>query len=361
MWPSRCRLPFGGLVGVSRLFRPHRRRRFGVDLAESCTDLLGGLFQVRHGFCEGVLDFFLESLGNAADLAVDATHRPENPRQSFGAENNETGKQEKDDFAPGQVEHSFSIRRWLYPSCVQQRLPTRREHPIAFAHRGARAHARENTIHAFQLALKLGANGVETDAWLTKDGVVVLEHDGVIRRGLRRVPIADLTRSELPAHVPTLSEYFDSVVTPVDLSIDVKDPRAADEIVSTAARAGFPADRLWLCHNEIETVLEFRRRFNGVRVVDSSRLARIKDGPEKRAALLAENSVDAWNMHINDWNGGLVTLAHRFGLYAFAWDVQFPPALENAFRMGLDAVYSDHVDRMVDAYAAEFGRLPNVD
>lgn len=244
---------------------------------------------------------------------------------------------------------------------MQQRLPTQREHPIAFAHRGARAHAPENTIHAFQLAIKLGANGVETDAWITKDGVVVLEHDGVVRRGIRRVGISDVNRDELPAHVPSLAEYFESVEPVVDLSIDVKDFDAAGAIVDEARAHGFPLERLWLCHHEIDKVLLLRSRFEGVRIVDSSRLARIKEGPEKRAALLSENAVDAWNMHINDWNGGLVTLAHRFGVCAFGWDVQFPPALTNAFRMGLDAVYSDHVDRMVDAYATEFGRVPVVD
>ncbi|MSZ18316.1 MAG: glycerophosphodiester phosphodiesterase, partial [Actinobacteria bacterium] len=43
---------------------------------------------------------------------------------------------------------------------MQQRLPSLVDEPIAFAHRGARAHAPENTISAFQLALKLGANGL---------------------------------------------------------------------------------------------------------------------------------------------------------------------------------------------------------
>ena len=202
---------------------------------------------------------------------------------------------------------------------------------------------------------------METDAWITKDGQVVLDHDGVVRRGLRRVPIREVDRVDLPAHVPTLAEYFGSVKPFVDLSIDVKDVDAAGVIVAEARRHRFPLDRLWLCHHELEQVIDMRRRHPDVMIVDSSRLARIKEGPEKRAAVLSDHGVNAWNMHVNDWNGGLVTLAHRFDLYAFAWDVQFPPALSNAFRMGLDAVYSDHVDRMVDAYSSEFGRLPTAD
>ena len=69
-----------------------------------------------------------------------------------------------------------------------------RRPPIAFAHRGARAHAPENTLEAFRRALDLGATGLETDAWLTADGAVVLDHDGVAKRGLRRRPIAESRR-----------------------------------------------------------------------------------------------------------------------------------------------------------------------
>jgi len=87
------------------------------------------------------------------------------------------------------------------------RLPSIRRPPIAFAHRGARAHARENTLEAFNLALRLGATGLESDAWITRDGVVVLDHDGVVRRSARRRPIAQVAAAELPSHIPTLEEF----------------------------------------------------------------------------------------------------------------------------------------------------------
>ena len=43
--------------------------------------------------------------------------------------------------------------------------------PITFAHRGACAYAPENTLEAFALGLRLGATGLESDVWLTADGV----------------------------------------------------------------------------------------------------------------------------------------------------------------------------------------------
>ena len=63
-----------------------------------------------------------------------------------------------------------------------------RRPPIGFAHRGARAHAPDNTSESFELALRLGASGLESDVWLTADGVPVLDHDGVVRVGHRRRP-----------------------------------------------------------------------------------------------------------------------------------------------------------------------------
>ena len=87
----------------------------------------------------------------------------------------------------------------------------------------------------------------------------------------------------------------------------------------------------------------------------STRLDRIKEGPERRAAVLADAGIDGINLSRRDWTGGLVTLFHRFERLAFGWDLQFEHELRDGLRMGLDAVYSDHVDVMVDAMRAEIG------
>jgi len=88
-----------------------------------------------------------------------------------------------------------------------------------------------------------------------------------------------------------------------------------------------------------------------VKLVDSTRLRKIAEGPERRAASLADVGIDALNMHWTDWNAGLVTLMHRFGRVAFAWDAQQPRSLALTFAFGIDGVYSDHVDRLVSALA----------
>lgn len=240
---------------------------------------------------------------------------------------------------------------------MQQRLPSLLENPIAFAHRGARAHAPENTLEAFELALRLGATGLESDVWVTADGIAVLDHDGVTGRWPRRRSITELARSALPAHIPSLAELFDTCGHDFHLSLDLKGPHAGDAVLDLLD--GWPADRrarIWLCHpdrHELERLLE---RADGVCLLESTRLDRIKEGPERRAATLAKVGLTGINMHHSDWTGGLVTLFHRFDLVAFGWDMQFEHVLRPALRMGLDAVYSDHVDTMMDAYRAECGR-----
>ena len=232
-------------------------------------------------------------------------------------------------------------------------LPPLREPPIGFAHRGASAHAPENTIEAFTLAKRLGATGLESDVWRTADGEVVLDHDGVVRIGLRRRPVAEVPRAALPASVPTLGELYDACGTDLEVSLDVKDPAAAEGVVATAREAGGDAvGRLWLCSAHWEVAASWRPLDPDVRLVDSTRLRRIKEGPERRAARLAEVGVDALNLHWSDWTGGLTTLLHRFDRFALGWDAQHRRQLDELLSLGIDGVFSDHVDRMVDALAA---------
>lgn len=54
--------------------------------------------------------------------------------------------------------------------------------PLIIAHRGASTYAPENTIAAFQVAFELGADGIELDVTLTRDGVPVVIHDDTVDR-----------------------------------------------------------------------------------------------------------------------------------------------------------------------------------
>ncbi|HEU5082727.1 MAG TPA: glycerophosphodiester phosphodiesterase [Acidimicrobiales bacterium] len=234
------------------------------------------------------------------------------------------------------------------------RVASRRQPPIGFAHRGASAHAAENTLEAFALAVRLGATGLESDVWVTADGVPVLDHDGVVRRSMRKRPIAEVRRDELPEHIPSLADLYERCGTELPLSLDVKDPAAFAPTVDVARTAG-AAERLWLCHPDWQLVATWRRSAEEVKLVDSTRIGKLKDGVERRAMDLRDAGIDCINLHESDWTAGLTTLFHRFDLECFGWDAQLPRVLSELLAKGVDAVYSDHVDRMVDALAAHAG------
>jgi glycerophosphoryl diester phosphodiesterase len=241
---------------------------------------------------------------------------------------------------------------------VQQRLPSLLDPPIAFAHRGARAHAPENTIEAFDLALRLGATGLESDVWLTADGVAVLDHDGIVKQGLRKRPIAQIHRARLPAHVPSLAEMLDACGNAFELSLDLKDPRSGPAVIDAVRNHDASmVGKLWLCDTTVERLTDLRALDADVKLLQSTRLERIKEGAERRADTLARAGIDGINLNRRDWNGGLVVLFHRFGRGAFGWDMQYEHELRDALRMGVDGVYSDHVDVMIDAMKAEIGSI----
>ena len=205
-------------------------------------------------------------------------------------------------------------------------------------------------MDAFALALRLGATGLESDVWCTADGIAVLDHDGVVGSKLRRRPITDVPRAALPAHIPALTDLYAECGTAFELSLDVKDPNAIAATVDFAPAAGDGApERLWLCHHDWHQLEQWRPEFPDVRLVDSTRLRFMRHGAERRAAQLSAAGIDAVNLHESDWTGGLTTLFHRFEVLTFGWDAQFERVLDNLLAMGVDAVYSDHVDRMMDA------------
>jgi glycerophosphoryl diester phosphodiesterase len=247
--------------------------------------------------------------------------------------------------------------RAILASCVgmQQRLPSLLDRPLAFAHRGARAHAPENTLEAFSLALKLGATGLESDVWLTADGVPVLDHDGLIKQGRKRRPIGEVPRSELPIHIPSLTDLMEAhPENAFALSLDLKGPDSGLAVIETV-RMIRPdlLPRLWLCHPDRTVLAELRHLDRDVKLVHSTRLSQMKEGPERGASVLRDLNIDCVNLHHTEWTGGLMAMFHRFDRYCFAWDVQHDYLLTKLIRMGADAVYSDWVDRMMDAMRQE--------
>lgn len=107
--------------------------------------------------------------------------------------------------------------------------------PLIFAHRGSSAHAPENTLAAFELAVAQGTPAIELDTKLSADGQVVVFHDATVERTTNgRGYVSKLTLSalrELDAgsffsekfkgeKIPTLEEVLETIGKRVFISIE---------------------------------------------------------------------------------------------------------------------------------------------
>jgi glycerophosphoryl diester phosphodiesterase len=114
--------------------------------------------------------------------------------------------------------------------------------PLVFAHRGGSALAPENTLAAFANGIALGADGIELDVRLSRDGIVVVHHDRTLDRTTKlRGELADRTADELSrADVPTLAEVLRAhrdVRVIVELKVNSAEMAAAVVDVVRAAHA----------------------------------------------------------------------------------------------------------------------------
>ncbi len=221
--------------------------------------------------------------------------------------------------------------------------------PITFAHRGGRADAPENSLTAFRRALEVGATGLESDARLSGDGEVVLVHGPQIRSGVRRLKVRALPAARLAElGVPRLADLYAELGSDFELSLDLKEPDVASSLLRVARDAG-ATGRLWVCARDVADLEAARREDPDVRLVHSMGRRNYGDALERHANTLANAGIAALNLRHTEWSLGLVTLAHRFDLLAFAWDVQEYRRIRAVLEMGVDAIYSDHVERMVAA------------
>lgn len=106
---------------------------------------------------------------------------------------------------------------------------------LVLAHRGASGYAPENTIEAYKKAIELGADGIELDVQMTKDGEIVVIHDETIdRTSDGKGWVKDYTLEELRkfnfnnhnphyphADIPTMREVFE-LIKPTNLVINIE-------------------------------------------------------------------------------------------------------------------------------------------
>ncbi len=114
---------------------------------------------------------------------------------------------------------------------------------IILGHRGIPALIKENTLESLLKAIELGADGIETDVRLTKDGVPVLMHDDNLSNFCDDdIKIKELTISELKEFrydgmtVPTLEEFLLSVPPKKCLNLEIKEYEAGEITIDLGKR-----------------------------------------------------------------------------------------------------------------------------
>ena len=115
----------------------------------------------------------------------------------------------------------------------------RADRPAVIAHRGASAEAPENSLEALDLGMVLGADAIELDVRRSAEGDLYVIHDATLDRTTDASgTIARLARDRIAAArlengepVPRLADVLERFAG-VEITVDVKDPEAAAEVVS---------------------------------------------------------------------------------------------------------------------------------
>lgn len=105
--------------------------------------------------------------------------------------------------------------------------------PLVIAHRGASGERPENTLSAFERAIELSADMIETDLHLTRDGVVVIHHDAALDRLGEPSEIRDRTAAELATlnaapgasvaeRMPTLLDLLEAFGDRMEFNLELK-------------------------------------------------------------------------------------------------------------------------------------------
>jgi len=201
---------------------------------------------------------------------------------------------------------------------------------VTIAHRGASGYAPENTAAAFDLAIEMGADMIETDVQLTRDGQMVLFHDPTVERtSSGRGPIGDYTYAELREldlgawfdwrfageRIVTLGAFVQRWLPRIPAAIEIKDPRAAIPLAKALAHDGI-RERVQVTSFSWPALLDAQEVEDRFVLGFLSRIFD-RDIIERCVA----RGFAQICPHVNDLDPALVAEAHAAGLAVRAWGV----------------------------------------
>ncbi|GJF34044.1 glycerophosphoryl diester phosphodiesterase [Kitasatospora sp. NE20-6] len=217
---------------------------------------------------------------------------------------------------------------------------------LAVAHRGDPYRHRENTLRSVESALAAGADAVEVDVRLTRDGVPVLLHDA----GLQRLwgdprPIDRVTAEEAAAlgtpgvRIPSLAEALKAVAAApgARLLIDLDDPGPAAAVHRAVADLG-AEDRVAYC-GPTAAMLAVRALDPGAELSLTWRRPQLPGRP-----LLDDLRPRYLNPPFGLVEPRLVDAAHDAGLLVSAWTVDLRRTMRRMLRTKVDSLTSNRIE-----------------
>jgi glycerophosphoryl diester phosphodiesterase len=244
---------------------------------------------------------------------------------------------------------------------------------LVIAHRGSSSEAPENTLPAFEAAVRRGADAIELDVRLTADGAPVVLHDATLDRTTDRTgPLAALTLAELrgvdagwrftpdagrthpyrggEARVPTLGEVLWALPR-LNLLVEVKEPTAREAVRRVLLQEDAAA-RCVLASEHREALLAF----------DEPPFARGASAPEISAlywaALLRRRSpapdyrmlsVPLRHRGLPVPTSGFIAAARANGCAVHVWTVDSPDTARRLWRRGVSGIVTNVPGTMVEA------------
>ncbi|WP_208588224.1 glycerophosphodiester phosphodiesterase [Gracilibacillus suaedae] len=227
---------------------------------------------------------------------------------------------------------------------------------IIYAHRGASKHAPENTMPAFELAYKHGADGIETDVQLTKDNIPVLIHDEQLNRTTNGIGfVKDFTYDELEqldagswksshyknTKIPTLDDLLAwNQDKQLKLNIELK-----NNIIPYQGLEDIICQKLVEYQMTKQTVISSFNHDCITKIhdrgidIDYALLT----GRRNKALVPYSKKIKAKGIHISYrlLSNRLVTLANDNQLYVAVYTVNSSIAINKAIRLGCHALFTD--------------------
>ena len=219
------------------------------------------------------------------------------------------------------------------------------------AHRGVSTRAPENSLAAARAAIEAGADYIETDVQLSKDGVPVIAHDsdfsrlgGVARKvwdltydEIRAIPIGVHSAPEFREEItPTLDALLAEAKGRIKLNIELKyydghQPGLARKVVDAVRRHGM-LDQVVIQCLEYEPLLEVHR------LAPTVPIGYLLSFNAREPSRLDVNFLSVQQSRLNH---RFIRRAHRRGQQVYAWTVDAPNEMKRLFDLGIDGIITD--------------------